>query len=1148
MVCAPLSAPFCAPRFAYLADQGVRGCAVTPWLPSQLAQMEVCDPCTIPSLIETYLGVDEVNTLIAAGTVAASGAAGRLSSPGPFATMDFTVEPDMSDPPTCLTCDRLGHIRFAVTNMTLDGLDTLASVQLLQPSSAHVLHNLLTTNGSRPVALSFDVRFQVDGTVLDDDGVTLHIDDTFRLSFSLQNWRVLLDIMLMVDKTAFWNIPVGRLNDYTAYLQALAAARPAQLDVSAERVALDIDCDIGGGCTSPLVRQLAANLRLESSVHELTASFNHAWQAFSTHFVDNPLVQRQYDRTLAAYSQLAAQRVMKNSSKSECFDLADPGQCSFWQSVGQCTLNSVWMNLHCQRSCGVCAPVVVGPDASSDRPSLQLTLLLIGLALVGIGLVVLGFRHWWHQVQLAEAENSKLQDTFRHQSNTTACMTCCYRRFNRAQARLSTGLDQRLMGSHSSGAPGSDSADTSSILNASVTEAAFNGDKTESLPCKPQGNVALCFNPHLPLLLRLGIPVALAINVLSFITGHLTIGSTVDVAAQLAGDTVRVDRFVEFSLGHSLLDLWNAKAYTLFYMVAGFSGVWPYVKLLVILTCWCAPLSARRRESVLHKCEYFGTWSLIDLYVLVMLMLAFHMHIVSPTSLSFVPVNFYVLDLMLTPVWGLYGFILGVCLSILLNYVVLRAHCTAVRAERAAQLGLSTAKLHLSSDILSTASSHGTSFSTLGSEELISTADRSGLVDDHTRLGLAEKEALSAHLFDGQGSLRYRFTLLGHIGMVALLLGATGLVLIGSFMNSFSFRSYGIAGYLVELGQPGGSIRQYSLLSSTAELFAQTPARYGGYLGIASIAIVYVSFALLVPIAVLLVAVVQWFVPLTLRHQRRLEALSEALHAWSALEVFIVAIAVAMAQMELVSGFVVGGPCKQLHDTFNTLEQYRLLPEAFFPTDSLDEGVLVDTPPTGERTLKKGLFEFCFVIKASSLRGLWVLLLGATLSSVACRIVTSLTRAAIANRERRAELPQMARSSSAAAWTEGAGDSAVAELGCRGKMFQCVLLSFGCIRRMKDGEVELALYHEPVGNELMPMSSASRSAGSSTSSSHSERCPLSPEASVEVIVETPVQPPQQPPPQQQQPPPPQQQQLQQQQPPRSQPTQQQLSTRAVGEV
>lgn len=51
-----------------------------------------------------------------------------------------------------------------------------------------------------------------------------------------------------------------------------------------------------------------------------------------------------------------------------------------------------------------------------------------------------------------------------------------------------------------------------------------------------------------------------------------------------------------------------------------FSGIWPYVKLLLMLFCWCVKetvLSEKTRSALLTFLDVAGKWSLVDSYVLV---------------------------------------------------------------------------------------------------------------------------------------------------------------------------------------------------------------------------------------------------------------------------------------------------------------------------------------------------------------------------------------------------------------------------------------------------------------------------------------------------------------------------------------------------
>jgi hypothetical protein len=72
------------------------------------------------------------------------------------------------------------------------------------------------------------------------------------------------------------------------------------------------------------------------------------------------------------------------------------------------------------------------------------------------------------------------------------------------------------------------------------------------------------------------------------------------------------------------------QVYLLAVVIAGFSGAWPYVKLALLAACWTTPtrrMPLRWRQQLLLWLEALGKWSLIDTFVLVMMMVAFKFHL-----------------------------------------------------------------------------------------------------------------------------------------------------------------------------------------------------------------------------------------------------------------------------------------------------------------------------------------------------------------------------------------------------------------------------------------------------------------------------------------------------------------------------------------
>ena len=133
-------------------------------------------------------------------------------------------------------------------------------------------------------------------------------------------------------------------------------------------------------------------------------------------------------------------------------------------------------------------------------------------------------------------------------------------------------------------------------------------------------------SPEVPRLVRWSMPLIILGNIAFFLGGHLSLGATVNIEAELAGEKFRVEKFFEFSMAKSTIDIWNAGGRELAIMILVFSGIWPYTKQLITLVLWFLPpsrLSTSRRGSILLWLDWLAKWSMIDIFVLVISIAAF---------------------------------------------------------------------------------------------------------------------------------------------------------------------------------------------------------------------------------------------------------------------------------------------------------------------------------------------------------------------------------------------------------------------------------------------------------------------------------------------------------------------------------------------
>ena len=156
-----------------------------------------------------------------------------------------------------------------------------------------------------------------------------------------------------------------------------------------------------------------------------------------------------------------------------------------------------------------------------------------------------------------------------------------------------------------------------------------------------------------PLSVRWSMPVIILGNVGFFLSGHLSLGATVNIEAHLAEQEFSVKNFFEFSMLRSTLEIWDAGGKELAVMIFIFSVIWPYTKQLITLVVWFSPpkvLSVSRRGSTLLWLDTLAKWSMVDIMTLIVTVAGFRISIQSP-DVGFLPEDFYSLDLLVVPMW-----------------------------------------------------------------------------------------------------------------------------------------------------------------------------------------------------------------------------------------------------------------------------------------------------------------------------------------------------------------------------------------------------------------------------------------------------------------------------------------------------------------
>ena len=365
---------------------------------------------------------------------------------------------------------------------------------------------------------------------------------------------------------------------------------------------------------------------------------------------------------------------------------------------------------------------------------------------------------------------------------------------------------------------------------------------------------ALIVHPKIHRILRYGMLLLLCINIAFFIMSNTNVAASVYMVISMGGHSTTLPDLFEFSLANSVRDMWTAGVYPLSLMIALFSGCWPYVKLLLMIFCWVMPphlLSEKRRETLLRVLDALGKWSLIDSFVMVLMLVAFRFHIPVPND----PTTSF--DVYVGAHIGMMFFALATMLSLVLSHICLYLHRFV-------------------------------------------TAEHKVLA-----LPLEEKEALRCHRFRLSNRLA-RFTCLGQAVLPIFIVVALGSLLAGAIIPSFQFVFKGAAALALRLLNQKSST-DYSLINlgmlmpSSSENPDDPLIRF--------LQATFFIFALAMPVANLLSLVVLWLTPLTLRAQHRLFVMVEVFNAWSGLDVFVLAIIGSLLELQRFAQFIVGDHC-----------------------------------------------------------------------------------------------------------------------------------------------------------------------------------------------------------------------------------------------
>ena len=404
----------------------------------------------------------------------------------------------------------------------------------------------------------------------------------------------------------------------------------------------------------------------------------------------------------------------------------------------------------------------------------------------------------------------------------------------------------------------------------------------------------LALSADVPVFLRFFVPIVILGNIALFLSGHLSLGGTVNLSGSFGGTPFDVDGFFEFSMAKSTIEMWNAGAKSLAILIVIFSGVWPYTKQLVTLVIWFLPttrVSSDRRGKVLSWLDALGKWSMVDVFVLLMTLASFRLSVESPDHLSFLPEGLYSINMLVVPLWGLYANMLAQLLSQISSHVIIHYHRKTIAAARDSQ------------------------------------DDDWGV----SRPSNAVRSPLRKHSFvlDYEASTERAHVKKGASWLFAMLqVSFVLLVICGCTLPSFSIETFGIVGLAIESGQQFQEAKTSYSVFDLANMIMDE-ARYlntaSDLAGLGSLASLLVICVFLVPLAQAASQCIQWFAPTNVEQRRKNYVANECLAAWQYMEVYVLSIIISAWQLGGVSEFMINAYCDPLNGTLNKLANSGIL-------------------------------------------------------------------------------------------------------------------------------------------------------------------------------------------------------------------------------
>ena len=405
--------------------------------------------------------------------------------------------------------------------------------------------------------------------------------------------------------------------------------------------------------------------------------------------------------------------------------------------------------------------------------------------------------------------------------------------------------------------------------------------------------------------------------------GHFSLGGTIIAHFEFAGEVVSIPNFFEFSIVESVKEMWLSGVKSLSVIIFVLSVFWPYLKQFITFLLWILPpsrVSVTRRGLILHQLDSLGKWSIVDIYVLMLSMVGFRFSARSPENHNLFPENFYSVEVMLLPLWGLYANMVAQLISQLSSNVIVYYHNKNLKEG-----GKRVSFKH------DEPSSDGESYVHDNAKSYYS--ESSGGWEDldfsqgQNVISLCQESfQLGGHRAGQMVILRMRSKAI--IGLVGV--SAIALLIAGCIVPSFRIDISGVAAQLIISDDRNQSTSKYYSVFGVV-LTVMKQAIYLGtisnFIGLSSFSILFICTTLITPLGLIVILLCIWFLPMVPNRRKQLIQTSNILSAWQYLEVYIISIFMAMWQVGDISEIMVQDVCESLNQLFSSLYLLGILNE-----------------------------------------------------------------------------------------------------------------------------------------------------------------------------------------------------------------------------